>query len=77
MSDERKQSPHYIPELDPDNEKSGPEVKQHFLWTVLVMGVALSFAGAWVLLMHDRDWGIVVMAIGLMLLGSLIPFGTG
>ncbi len=75
MASEREQSPHYIPELDPDNPASGPKVKQRFLWTWFLAGMVFTFAGAGLTFGAGQDWGLVLLIIGLIMLGTLMPFG--
>ncbi len=48
MSDDRKQSPHYIPELDPESKKfPGPSAGEliYFSATLIIMGAAFVYVG--------------------------------
>lgn len=54
MAEERKQSPHYIPELDPNSKKSTPPIiEKTFLWLeylrlIVLIGSFLLAVVAWV-----------------------------
>ncbi|MEM8935578.1 MAG: hypothetical protein AAGC77_04145 [Pseudomonadota bacterium] len=67
MSDKRKQSPHYIPELDPENPARPKPIEHKLMWVMLVCGaVALVGAGvAWYL-------GEIQIAIALAILGAVM-----
>ena len=74
MAEERKQSPHYIPELDPQNRKRSFGFLEHtFLW-IEYLGYAAFFVAlltavvAWI-----ADWQTVL--IGASVIGCFIGFG--
>lgn len=71
---ERDQSPHYIPELDPDNPESGPKVRQRFLWFLVFSGLVMVAAGALLYIAGFKDAGLIVAGIGLVLLCPLLMF---
>ncbi len=76
--EDRRQSPHYIPELDPDNPKSGPKSAwQRFLWILLILGFGFLTAGvAFYATGHERP-GLILAAIGLILLAPFWVFIGG
>jgi hypothetical protein len=69
---DRKQSPHYIPELDPDNPESGPKVKQRFLVWLLSIGFLCVVAGGALYAAGFQETGLVVIAVGLIALSPLL-----
>ncbi|MEO1243944.1 MAG: hypothetical protein AAFX54_18700 [Pseudomonadota bacterium] len=71
---ERDQSPHYIPELDPDNPESGPKVRQRFLWFLVLSGLVMVAAGALLYIAGFEYAGLIVAGIGLVLLSPLLMF---
>ena len=73
MSD-RDQGPHYIPELDPENDESGPKVKQRMLWVLFISGFSMLSAGALLYLAGFATTGLIVAGIGLVLLSPLYIF---
>ncbi len=73
----REQSPHYIPELDPDNPKCGKDPFRRFLWAVVFLGFALIAGGAALYAMGDQRAGIVLAAIGLVILAPIWVFISG
>lgn len=77
MTDERKQSPHYIPELDPDRPESGPKVKQRMLWVLIALALSSMAVGGVLLNVGAQTAGIVFIVIGVILLAPIlfwIPF---
>ena len=65
---ERKQSPHYIPEHDPDNPESGPKDKQRLQWFLLLSGFSLLAIGGGILMSGQKETGAIVMLVGLLFL---------
>ncbi len=74
MSEEQNQSPHYIPELDPENPESGPKVKQRMLWVMFFAGLALLAAGAGLYVSGFENAGLMVAGIGIVVLAPLWVF---
>ncbi|MAW80469.1 MAG: hypothetical protein CMI63_09540 [Parvularcula sp.] len=72
MAENRKQSPHYIPELDPENPKSGPKVKQRFLVWLLSSGLLCLALGAAVYAAGHEKAGLIIVAIGVVALAPLL-----
>ena len=72
MGEERKQSPHYIPELDPDNPESGPKVKQRILWFCFLVGAACILSGGGLVAVGMNAAGIIMIGVGLVLLSPLL-----
>ena len=72
MSDDRKQSPHYIPELDPDNPESGPKVKQRILWFLFGSGCFCLLSGGLLGALGFTKAGLIVAGIGLVLLSPIV-----
>lgn len=78
MSEEKRtQSPHYIPELDPDNPESGPKVKQRMLWALVIVAAGFLLAGAVAYLTGHAQLGLILAAIGLILLAPFWVFIGG
>lgn len=77
MADDAGKGPHYIPDLDPENAKGGPGLRQPILWLLFLGGVAMSFAGAALLFNGVSDTGLVVLLVGLVMLAVLVPLGVG
>lgn len=76
MSDDgRKQSPHYIPELDPANPESGPKDKQRVLWFLFIVGTVLLFLGGGAFIAGYEWAGYALGGIGLLMLLLLVPLG--
>ena len=72
MASEREQSPHYIPELDPDNPASGPKVKQRLLLWVLSGGMVCLAVGGGLYASGLQKAGLIVMGIGVVALAPLL-----
>ncbi len=73
---ERDQSPHYIPELDPENGESGPKVKQRILWALCISGLLMVGAGAMLYFAGFATTGLIVAGIGLVLLSPFMFIGN-
>jgi hypothetical protein len=72
VADKREQSPHYIPELDPENPESGPKVKQRLLWMLVIFGFAFTAIGGVLLSIGMQTAGLVFILIGVMLLAPIL-----
>ncbi|WP_428408518.1 hypothetical protein [Hyphococcus sp.] len=72
MAENRKQSPHYIPELDPDNPESGPKVKQRLLVWLLSGGLLCLALGASLYAAGHQKSGLIIVAIGVVALAPLL-----
>ena len=80
MAEERKQSPHYIPELDPEHKKYRPGwVANLLLWMEYVwyigFGLSLLTAGAaWAMGWEQVMWIALIIAVagGLLITLSLL-----
>ncbi len=78
MSDEdRQQSPHYIPELDPNSPKHQKNSFQRVLWIFLALGLVFLAAGAAFYLTGHETAGLIIAAIGLVLLAPFWVFIGG
>ena len=75
--DDPSHSPHYIPELDPENPESGPKVKQRMLWLLVIAGAVFLIAGAASYLSGRQELGLILAAIGLILLAPFWVFIGG
>ncbi|GJL93544.1 hypothetical protein [Hyphococcus sp.] len=73
MVEDRKQSPHYIPELDPENPESGPKMKQRFLWWLLIVGFAFISGGVVTYQSGYEKIGLILGVIGILLLAPFLP----
>jgi hypothetical protein len=73
MTDDRKQSPHYIPELDPENPESGPKMKQRILWWLLLGGFAFISGGVVAYQSGHEKIGLILGVIGILLLAPFLP----
>ena len=71
---EHDQGPHYIPELDPENDESGPKVKQRMLWALFISGLLMVGGGALLYIAGFVTAGLIVAGIGLVLLSPLYFF---
>ncbi len=74
MPDEREQSPHYIPELDPENPESGPRVKQRMLWFCFLCGALCVLGGGALIAVGMNVAGVVMIGVGLILLSPFLIF---
>ncbi|MFC2953822.1 hypothetical protein ACFOOP_17925 [Marinicaulis aureus] len=73
MASEREQSPHYIPELDPDNPASGPKMKQRFLWFLLLCGLSLWAAAAIAFMTGNERLAMILAIVGMIMIVPLAP----
>ncbi len=76
----RDQSPHYIPELDPEHPDRRRDIfgflsNQRILWGVLAASVGIFVLGAGLVMLGFSGVGLTIAVIGVLLLGFLIlPF---
>lgn len=67
----RDQGPHYIPELDPENENRPQPLGQPFLLSSVISGTVALIVACVIWLLGSQTVAIVVMIVGVLL---LIPF---
>ncbi|MBT8472017.1 MAG: hypothetical protein HKN14_10730 [Marinicaulis sp.] len=76
MADDRKQSPHYIPELDPENQKRwNGSISQGVIWFLFVVGSLFALVGGSVMAFTDYEWAIYLLIAGVVMLALLWPAG--
>lgn len=69
----RDQSPHYIPELDPDSPESGPKDRQPWLWFLFIGGSVLLLTGGGAYVAGFEKIGLIIGGIGVLMLAILMP----
>lgn len=75
MTEDQKESPHYIPELDPDRPESGPKDRQRVLWFLFIGGSVLLLGGGGAFIAGYEWAGYLLGGVGLLMLLLLMPLG--
>ncbi len=73
MADERKNSPHYIPELDPNSKKGKSAIlEKMFLWLEYLRLIALVASLAIAVIAYFKGWEDVFIAAVIVAFAAVI-----